>query len=142
METTYFLASGLLSIARQNHQQFRDDFIEWLRHNAHVWQAFEREANRIWDRGRRHYSARTIGEYLRHESAVREDGDQHGLKLNDHAWPDLSRLYMLVHPDRFGFFELRDLPRKIKPVLHIAQALDTPDHLRNIFKAITGREAQ
>lgn len=84
---------------------FRADFEEWLARNWHVWQAFEREANFVWDRGRRHYSARTIGEYLRHETLVREaDCD---FKVNDWYWPDLARLYLMIYPDREGFFERR-----------------------------------
>jgi len=86
---------------------FRVDFMAWLSVNYRIWRAFEYEADRIWDRGRRHYSARTIGEYLRHETALREEGGDLGFKLNDHYVPDLGRLYMLFHPDREGFFERR-----------------------------------
>ena len=86
---------------------YRHDFAEWLEANWHVWQVFEREANRIWERGRRHYSARTIGEYLRHESALRQEPDETPWKLNDHAWPDLARLYIFAYPLRSEFFELR-----------------------------------
>lgn len=88
-------------------EQFRDDFQNWIADNWHVWESFELEADRIWSRGRRHYSARTIGEYLRHESALREEPNEHGFKVNDHWWPDLARLYMLMHPDRGEFFERR-----------------------------------
>lgn len=87
--------------------EFRRDFKDWLEANWHVWQAFEREANKIWGRGRTHYSARTIGEYLRHESALRQEKDETPWKLNDHAWPDLARLYMQFYPLRAEFFELR-----------------------------------
>lgn len=89
---------------------FRPDFPHWLHRNYAVWIAFEYEASRVWDRGRRHYSARTIGEYLRHESAVRQELEGYEFKLNDHYWPDLARLYMLMHPDRDGFFERRAGP--------------------------------
>jgi hypothetical protein len=89
---------------------FRPDFAEWLERNYRVWEAFEREANAVWNGGRRHYSARTIGEYLRHESQTREAPNCLQLKLNDHWWPDLARLYMLMHPDRDGFFERRAGP--------------------------------
>ena len=95
-------------VARQDH--FRRDFLGWLSANYSVWLAFEREADRVWDRGRRHYSARTIGEYLRHESALRETQNEHGWKLSDWWWPDLARLYMLLHPERTGFFETRVNP--------------------------------
>lgn len=87
-------------------EQFRKDFYDWLNTNFHVWQAFEREANRIWDYGRRHYSARTIIEVLRHESALRDSQDVEW-KLNDNKTPDLACLYICVHPDRYGFFETR-----------------------------------
>lgn len=89
------------------HEQFRDTFLTWLSENYHVWQAFELEADKVWDRGRRRYSARTIWEYMRHESMVREVDNEHHFKLNDHWPPDLARLYMLLHPDRDGFFERR-----------------------------------
>lgn len=90
--------------------KFRRDFAQWLEANYTAWQAFEREADRIWNAGRRHYSARTIGEVLRHESALREKPNEHGWKLNDWWWPDLARLYMLMHPDRDKFFERRVSP--------------------------------
>lgn len=85
---------------------FRHDFLSWLSANYGIWVAFEYEADRVWVRGRRHYSARTIGEYLRHETTLRE-GPGSGFKLNDHYVPDLARLYLLFHPDRAGFFERR-----------------------------------
>jgi len=103
-----------LICAEQRH--FRRDFMSWLVDNYPVWQAFEAEANRVWERGRRHYSARTIGEYLRHESALRERPNEHGWKLNDHYWPDLARLYMLVHQERDGFFERRTSPLTLRAV--------------------------
>jgi len=96
-----------LALMQAANTEYRSDFREWLDANWHVWQAFEREANRIWERGRRHYSARTIGEYLRHESALRQLQDESPWKLNDHAWPDLARLYIAMYPLRAEFFELR-----------------------------------
>ena len=91
--------------ARQNADKFRDGFCAWLASNRHVWRAFEREANRIWARGRRHYSARTICEVLRHESALAEVGSE--FKIDNNCAPDLARLYALVHPERAGFFQTR-----------------------------------
>lgn len=94
--------------------QFRKDFMDWLSANWHVWLAFEYQADRIWDSGRRRYSARTIGEFLRHMSNIREAPNQHGWKLNDHYWPDLSRLYAAVHPERSEFFERRLQPLSVR----------------------------
>jgi hypothetical protein len=90
-------------------EYFRADFRDWLEKNYPVWLAFEYQANTVWDRGRRHYSARTIGEYLRHESATREAPQLPEFKLNDHWWPDLGRLYMLMY-SRDRFFERRAGP--------------------------------
>lgn len=92
-------------LAVANKGKFRAGFLPWLAENAHVWLAFKREADRIWNRGRRHYSARTIGEVLRHESALAENGSE--WKLNNVIFPDLARLYLLANPEREDFFELR-----------------------------------
>lgn len=87
---------------------FRKGFAAWLADNMHVWTAFEREADRVWSRGRRHYSARTIIEHLRHESALADNDTAY--KLNGNAVPDMARLYGLLHPDRAGLFETRVMP--------------------------------
>ena len=86
---------------------FRTFLPDWLSIPANfiVWSSFVYQANLVWDRGFRHYSARTIGEYLRHHTAMSDSGAD--FKLNDWIWPDLARLYMLVYPDRAGFFETR-----------------------------------
>ena len=85
--------------------QFRDGFSGWLHDNWAVWLRFEFEANKMRERGRRHYSARTIGEYIRHSTALRETKPT--FKVNDHAWPDCARLYCELNPGAAGFFEIR-----------------------------------
>ena len=85
---------------------FRAEFYLWLQDNFEIWKAFEAEANRIWQRGRAHYSARTIAEYLRHETALRQAGGE--FKLNNNVVPDLARLYSLMWPERRGLFEFRE----------------------------------
>lgn len=99
-----------------NPKQFTLSFAGWLDLNWPIWLAFEREASRIWDRGRRHYSARTIGEWLRHETAMREGPNEHGFKLNNSVIPDMGRLYALVHPGRDRFFERRVSPTSARSV--------------------------
>lgn len=86
--------------------RFRPDFAEWLPKNYAIWERFEREANTMYLSGRKHYSARTIGEYLRHTTSL-ESNDDGEWKLNDHRWPDLARVYLMLYPERDGFFELR-----------------------------------
>lgn len=95
----------LQALVREHADTFRDGFADWLADNRHVWRAFEREADKVWARGRTHYSARTIVEVLRHETALTDTGAE--FKLNDHNTPDLARLYRLAHPDRAGLFETR-----------------------------------
>lgn len=87
---------------------FRKDFTEYLRNNFHVYLAFEREANKIWDSGRRDYSHRTIWEFLRHQTATREVPNELEFKLNDHYTKDCARLYTCFHQDRADFFEFRN----------------------------------
>lgn len=98
----------LLALIRQDRENFRPDFAAWLQANLHVWRAFEREADRIWDRGRRHYSARTIIEFLRHETSLADSGGT--FKLNGNAVPDMARLYRLRYPQRADLFETRRMP--------------------------------
>lgn len=93
----------------QNAAQFPPGFNDWLAMpaNFQVWIRFMREADKLRDRGRTHYSARTIIEVLRHESALADsDPDR---KINDHCIPNLSRLYMLLTTGAQGFFETRAL---------------------------------
>lgn len=94
----------ILEVVACKAEMFREDFPAWLRDNWYVWRAFEAEARRTWARGRRHYSARTIGEYLRHETALREAGVV--WKLNNNELPCMARLFVLLNPDK-PLFEFR-----------------------------------
>jgi hypothetical protein len=85
--------------------KYRPGFAEWLAENWAIWLRFEFEANKMRERGRRKWAARTIGEYIRHSTALREAGGD--FKVNDHIWPDMARLYLTLHPAAAGFFELR-----------------------------------
>ena len=88
--------------------RYRDDFAEYALANQHIITAFFREANRIWNRGRDHYSARTIIEVLRHESALAEVGSE--WKINNSFAPDLARLFQDTFPDRASLFSTRIMP--------------------------------
>lgn len=87
--------------------RYRPEFHAWLTENYWIWDRFRHEADKIRATGRKHYGARTIAEYIRHETALREAGE---FKLNDHATPDLARLYMEIDSTAAGFFELRARP--------------------------------
>lgn len=95
-----------LFMAQMNAEQFTPEFLAMLPKNLHVYTAFEREALRVVARGREHYSARTIIEVLRHNSALEEVGG--AWKLNDHATPYWARLFALMNPDHAGLFEFRE----------------------------------
>ena len=97
-----------IAFGPQENEQYRAGFPEWLILNPHIWAAFAREASRIWDRGRRHYSARTIVEVLRHESALAEVGGE--WKITNNVIPDLARLYVQTYPERASLLEFRVMP--------------------------------
>lgn len=97
-------------IAIERSGAFRCDVYKWLLdpRNVEVWRMFEREANRVWrNKANKHYSARTIVEYLRHHSAANDSSVD--FKINDHAAPVLARLWTFLYPERSGFFELRGI---------------------------------
>ena len=83
------------------------DFDLWFEENYHIWWAFQEQALLVIERGYKHYSARTIIEFLRHHTAIAENGDL--WKINDHATPHLARLFMETHPEHKGFFETRGI---------------------------------
>jgi hypothetical protein len=73
-----------------------------------LWEHFEAAASEAWDEGFRHYSSRTIWEVMRHRTRHRERSG--AFKLNNDRAPDIARLYLLMYPDRAGFFETRGRP--------------------------------
>lgn len=101
------IESSVMTAVAAHPGAFRLDMQDWFSSSANwlVWGAFVYEANRAWNRGYRHYSARTIGEVIRHHTNLQDSSKE--FKVTDWLWPDLARLYMLVYPDRAGFFETR-----------------------------------
>lgn len=96
----------IVSMVKRNHDIFPDEFYHAILGNSHVYEAFEREALSIVGVGFKHYSARTIIEFLRHHSSTKEsDG---AWKLNDHACPYLSRLFALLNPTHADLFAFRE----------------------------------
>lgn len=95
----------LTDIIQINAGQFTTGFLAWLADNRPIWDRFEMEATKLWNRGRKHYSARTIIEFLRHETALFEKDCT--FRINNNIAPDLARLYRLRYPDRADFFETR-----------------------------------
>ena len=99
------LSARALQILQEHIDRFPSEFLAYLPDNLHVYEAFEREALKVVRRGLKHYSARTIIEVLRHNSALAEVGG--AWKLNDWHTPYLARVFMLLHPEQKGLFEFR-----------------------------------
>jgi hypothetical protein len=97
-----------LFIVQQNPDLFMDGFEAYLNEQWAVWKAFEHEAQRVAFRGRQHYSAKTIVEWLRHETVVKEANSL--FKVNNNATSSLARLFVLRHPRFADFFEFREMP--------------------------------
>lgn len=88
-----------------NKDMFRDDFPEWLMENFHIWEEFERRALKVASK-REHYSARTIVEVIRHDTAIGELKGEY--KINGNFVPYLARLFALRHPRYSNLFEFRE----------------------------------
>lgn len=99
----------VLSIANTNSQALCKEFLHWLPHNQHVWDAFVREANRVRNRGFTHYSARTIVHFLRHHTNVTERVS--AWKINNNHSPYMARLFDLCFPQYAGMWSYRDTPK-------------------------------
>lgn len=86
---------------------YPQEFMLFVYENPGLWKRFEAEANKAWNRGFRHYSSKTIVEYIRHETALYErTGD---FKINNNWTPHLARYYQELHPDKACLFETRVL---------------------------------
>ena len=94
-----------LAVARQNAAILSREFLDWLPENLHIWNAFVQETIKIIGKGYKHYSSRTIIEFLRHHSAVAEADSM--WKINDHNTPYLPRLFDACYPQHAGLFEYR-----------------------------------
>lgn len=77
----------------------------YLIKNMQIVNGFFREAHKVRDASRQHYSARTIIEYLRHYSTLEDSGTL--FKINDHLVPKLARASMELFPFLNNLFELR-----------------------------------
>ena len=91
-----------LTLLAKTDEDIPNSFCAWLTNNFHVWEAFEAESFKIINKGFKHYSARTIIHYLRHHTAVEENGSAFKI-MNGHS-PYLARLFALVYPDHKEIF--------------------------------------
>lgn len=105
--------ADLFGSAQQRYDDgtYPDGFWEWLAENEHIYREFVKLARQGKDRGMKTWSARSIVEVMRWQTALRQRGDD-SLKINDHAVPGLARLAMAREPDLEGFFRTRTPPGK------------------------------
>lgn len=99
-----------LFMAHMHADSFTPKFLADLPQNLHVFAAFEREALQVIRSGWKRYSARTIIEVLRHQSALSDVSE--AFKLDDHATPGYARLFALLHPEHADLFEFRRVNTK------------------------------
>ena len=111
--------SFLMEIVLEHPETFPKEFVHYISENMNVYDAFEREAFRVINRGYLHYSARTIIEVLRHHSNLSDNTEK--WKLADHPMPYLSRLFAAYHPVHTNFFSYR--PTNLEKI----QKCDQPD---------------
>jgi hypothetical protein len=104
-ETKQAAVFNALNLIDDNKDQFREDFKQWFLDNYHIWQEFEKRSLQVAMK-RSHYSARTIAEIIRHDSAIGELEGEY--KLNGNYVPCLARLFALTHPRYQTLFEFRD----------------------------------
>lgn len=88
----------------KNSDQFRPDFARWLCDNFQIYEKFESHG-RIMGAKRSRYSARTIVEFIRHHTALREKDSE--FKITNNVIPDMARLFSMLNPQYADLFEFR-----------------------------------
>lgn len=88
----------------KNSDQFRSDFARWLCDNFPIYEKFESHG-RIMGAKRSRYSARTIVEFIRHHTALRENDGE--FKITNNVIPDMARLFSMLNPQYADLFEFR-----------------------------------
>lgn len=96
----------VLAVVSVHADSFREGFAAWLVDNWSIYRRFEEEALKVRRRGRDHWGANTIIEYLRHQTALEDSGGE--WKVNDRWTSSVARLAALVNPELATFFEFRE----------------------------------
>jgi hypothetical protein len=85
-------------------------FAQYANDNPHIVDRFFSEANKLWEMGRRNWPAAGIVYFIRHQTALAENGD--GWKVNQNISAHLARRYMKANPER-PLFRLRTDERTV-----------------------------
>lgn len=96
----------LLGLIWGNPDQFRQGFDDYLLDNFHLWTEFQQLAYQMINRGRTHYSSKTIIQVMRFHSVLEELDSEY--KISDQWSADYGRLFMLAHPEYSTFFKTKD----------------------------------
>jgi hypothetical protein len=106
--TTAFVSLAKLYLAASDLETAGDvpaGVSDWVEKNGPLVYAFAKEALRI-AAVRKHYSARTIVEVIRHESAI-ADTQGKGFKVNNNRAPHLARVFAKAYPNHAALFSMR-----------------------------------
>ena len=87
-----------------------DIFFEVAKARIDIWREFERLALRVWETGRRKYSAQTIMHVIRWNSDIERGQEEFDINNNYIAY--YSRMLMYQYPEAVGFFEIRSFKEK------------------------------
>jgi hypothetical protein len=96
-----------VTLLGKTNKEIPDAFLDWLTDNFHIWKAFERESLAVINAGFKHYSARTILEFLRHHTALTEKNG--AFKIRNNSTPYLARLFALVYPEHAELFRFNQV---------------------------------
>jgi hypothetical protein len=97
------------AMIKKHPECFRPKFDAWLLgSNWDIYAAFEYHSLGVHQRGRKHYAANTIIEYLRHSSFL-EDSDSE-FKISDQWTSSIARLFVMLNPQCAHLFEFRENP--------------------------------
>lgn len=102
---SYNRAEKVLSVVYSNAREFRDDFYSWMVSNIHIYGEFEHRALAV-AKFRPRYSARSIADLMRHDTAIRSLCDEY--KLNGNYVPHMARLFAMLNSAHAGLFSFRN----------------------------------
>ena len=88
-------------------KSIRQAFVEFHRENPRIYAAFERMALQAIAKGKTKLSAKMIVNVIRWNEYIETNGEPY--RINDAFHAYYARLFMLLHPEHMGIFELRRL---------------------------------
>lgn len=86
-----------------------DAFMTWHLKNITVWQMFEAEALRLISVGKKHWGAKALAEWIRHERASKEGGQFGDYAVANSFVAYYARVFAIKYPQYKDFFEYREV---------------------------------